>query len=253
LPPQTSSRRLPACTTSSMTIRRPSPSGCRRSPGSSVRRLRHGSPRSRRGSRPGRTRSITARSSAAPRTRRRRRRSASRPVVWNGWAGRANCGVGRVGPALPTFSRSNTAHLRQQAAAARKAAAVARAGHRTRRLQSPGSGFSPIPDRWASRIITRAHRRSRCEPVGLARRVHGGRAGRQGPALMSSSYEAMSPAAGSPATALARPMPPSIASRGFTLESSSARASSVPVVAVPQLVRTPPAVYFFRGSSAGLM
>jgi hypothetical protein len=70
---------------------------------------------------------------------------------------------------------------------------------------------------------------------------------------MSSSYEAMSPAAGSPATALARPMPPSIASRGFTLESSSARASSVPVVAVPQLVRTPPAVYFFRGSSAGLM
>ena len=39
---QTSSRRLPACTTSSMTTHRQSPSGCRRSPDSSVPRLRHG-------------------------------------------------------------------------------------------------------------------------------------------------------------------------------------------------------------------
>ena len=52
---------------------------------SSVPRLPHGSPRSMRGPRPGRMPSITARSSAVPQTRRRRRRSASSPVVWNGW------------------------------------------------------------------------------------------------------------------------------------------------------------------------
>ena len=86
-PPPTPSRHPPACTTSSMTTRRPSPSGCRRSPDSSVPRPRLGSPRSRRGPRPGRTPSITARGSAAPRTGRRRRRSASSPVAWNGWVG----------------------------------------------------------------------------------------------------------------------------------------------------------------------